>query len=94
MPSSVGVSAALATPLHFRLLRLTPEVWGLGRVASKAERFDTQGLEQVAAQVSRQVAVAASLSYDNSSGARAAGIFRSGSLEGRLGEQDEALGAP
>ncbi|HEY9906362.1 MAG TPA: hypothetical protein V6D18_01985, partial [Thermosynechococcaceae cyanobacterium] len=78
--------AALASPLRLRLVRLGCGVFGVYRVASRADAFDQPDIERVAAWVSAEVGQAVALFYDNSCGVRTAVAYAGGRRSREFGD--------
>src|SRR5262245_22485690 len=68
---------SLSSPLRLRLVRLARGVFGVYRVAGRADAFDQPAVERVAHRVSAEAGQAVALFYDNSCGVRV-GVFYSG----------------
>ncbi len=73
---------SLASDVRLRLVPVACGVFGIYRIADRADPFDQRAVSQVAERVSAQAGQAVALFYDNSCGIRA-GVFCSNGRRGR-----------
>ena len=79
---------SLSSPLRLRLVPLARGVFGIYRVACRADAIDQPAVEGVAQRASAEVGQAVALFYDNSCGVRL-GVLYSGGRRGReFGDAD------
>jgi hypothetical protein len=79
---------SLSFQLRLRLVRLARGVFGIHRVAGRADGFDQPAIECVAEQVSAKVGQAVALFYDNSCGIRAGVLYSGGHRAREFGDGD------
>jgi hypothetical protein len=80
----------LASLLTLRLVCLVDEVFGVWRVAERADPFSTLEVENVAAHLSAVLdSTALAVFYDNSCGVRAAVLYEHGQPSREFGQDDE-----
>src|SRR5690349_120789 len=82
-PAARAAFEAVISSLRQRLVGLADGVFGVHRVADRAEVFDQPALERLAGQLSAHVGRAIALRYDNSCGIQA-GVLYTGGQRGRL----------
>ena len=81
---------ALASSLPLRFVRLADEVFGVWRVAPRADLFNAPEMENVAAHLSAiSHSVALVVFYDNRCGVRITVLYEHGQPARELGEDDE-----
>ena len=79
---------SLGSALHLKLVRLARGVFGIYRVAGRADAFDQEGVESVARQTSAEVGNAVALFYDNSCGVRVGVLYSDGRRKREFGDGD------
>jgi hypothetical protein len=87
------VFGSLAAGLRLRLVRLARGVFGIYRVAGRADTFDQPAVERVAQRISTETGSAVALFYDNRCGIRA-GVLHSVGRRGREFGEADAWWAP
>jgi hypothetical protein len=80
--------ASLSSKLRLRLIQLAPGVFGIYRVAGRAETFEPQEVERVAKQLSSAVKRAVALFYDNQCCLRSAILYSAGRRTREFGDGD------
>ncbi|MHB1558362.1 MAG: hypothetical protein ACYC61_12955 [Isosphaeraceae bacterium] len=84
------VLASLSCPLRLRLVALDmgAGVFGIHRVAGRAESFDQAAVERIAERVSTEAGEAIALFYDNRCGVRASVLYSGGRRAREFGDED------
>lgn len=80
--------ASLSSKLHLRLVQLAPGVFGIYRVAGRADAFEPNEVESVAARVSVAAGKAVVLLYDNRCCLRVGVLYSSGRRDREFGDCD------
>lgn len=79
---------SLASPLRLRLVQLDRGMFGIYRIAGRADAFDQPAVERIAAQASAEAGWAVALFYDNSCGVRVAVAYAGGNRGREFGDGD------
>ncbi len=87
-PSARAAFDALVSPLPLRLILLFSGIYGVYRVAGRADPFAPAAVENVAAELSARVGQAVALFYDNRSGVEAGVLYADGRPSREFGEAD------
>ncbi len=78
----------LASALGLRLVRLAPGVFGIYRVAGRADALEQRALKHIAKQVSAEAGRAAAHFYDNNCGVGAGVLYSRGCRSREFGDGD------
>jgi hypothetical protein len=87
--SARAALSEITSPLRLRLVRLSASVFGIYRVAGRADALDRFHVEQVAAHLSSRVGMSGAFFYDNRCGVSISVLYCAGERLLELGDADE-----